>query len=72
MIKITSQMRRMVRDVDYANIVAQMVAAEDAMREYENRHKLPPVDHRKPVRLRKASVEHSWDAALTALVADDE
>ncbi len=44
MIKITSQMRRMVRDVDYANIVAQMVAAEDAMREYENRHKLPPVD----------------------------
>jgi hypothetical protein len=39
MIKITLQMRRMVRDVEYAKVVAQMVAAEDAMREYEARRR---------------------------------
>lgn len=37
--KITMQMRRMVRDVEYAKVVAQMVDAQDAMREYEQRHK---------------------------------
>lgn len=40
--KITMQMRRMVRDVEYAKVVAQMVDAQDAMREYEQRHRAPP------------------------------
>jgi hypothetical protein len=41
--KITAQMRRMVRDVEYAKIVAQMVDAQDAMREYEQRYKRVPL-----------------------------
>lgn len=40
--KITVQMRRMVRDVEYAKVVAQMVDAQDAMRAYEQRHKFRP------------------------------